>query len=176
MKRPRTTCRGCGRHFSNHDNHRRRSGCKGGVPLDVDAEDADEAESLFVDDVAVSSEVALSVAGLKYERGFHRPDVNAAKEFAAVICKRSRELAYDALRHILQPSATPVDVVAALETLGGKLYAGIETEKQEVAHLKRILPMLDVRVTNISDGLDRHRVVSVDVNEAIIRLLQASSS
>ena len=147
--------------------------------MGVDVEDADEAELLFdsvLDDAAVSSEVALSVAGLKYERGFHRPDVNAAKEFAAVMCKRSREMSYDVLKHLLQPGVKSADVIAALENLGGKLYAGIDTEKLEMAHLKRILPMLDVRVTNIAPAScqDRHRVVSVDVNDAIIRLLQAA--
>lgn len=82
-------------------------------------------------------------------------------------------------RHAASPHAGPVVaptfvphsflVRAALEGAGDKAFEGIATEAQEKAYLKRNLPMLDVRMTELGDG---HRVASVNVNDAIIRLLQ----
>ena len=50
-----------------------------------------------------------------------------------------------------------------------KAFDGIATEKQEKAYLRRTLPMLETRITELGEG---HRVVSVNALDAIVRLLQ----
>ena len=59
----------------------------------------------------------------------------------------------------------------ALESAGGQAFKGVETAAQENAHLKRNLPVLDVRTTDLGGD---HRAVSVNVCDAIIRHLQES--
>lgn len=48
-------------------------------------------------------EVADGLAKLKYEHGFQRPDIGAAKKFSQVVGKRARESAYSAMQDLLRP-------------------------------------------------------------------------
>ena len=176
-KRHRTRCNGCGRFFAYHEHHRRKSGCSGGgVALCEDVDESEEPTGFTQDDFlagapddSAASEVALGLAELKYERGFQRPDVEAAKRFAGVVGKRTRGMAFDCMKGLLKDGVQPADVIAALESAGGQAFNGVETAAQENAHLKRNLPILDVRTTDLGGG---HRVASVNVNDAIIRHLQ----
>ena len=65
---------------------------------------------------------------------------------------------------------------AVLEAAAAKAYRGVETEKQEKAYLRRNLPTLEVRETDLGVGADglSHRIASVNTNDAVIRLLQES--
>lgn len=116
----RTICTGCGLFFANHDNHRRRSNCVPAGAL-VLCEDADEDPSTGcpqddfltgMPDDAAAADVAMGLAGLTYERGFQRPDVEAAKVFAGVVGKRTREVAFDKLKGLLKEGIEPADVSA----------------------------------------------------------------
>ena len=175
----RTICAGCGLAFANHENHRRKSGCAPAVSLALCEEvDDDPTTGCAQDDFlvgvlddAAAADVAMGLAGLKYERGFQRPDVEVAKSFAGVVGKRTREVAFGKLKGLLKDGVEPADVIAALESAGDEAFKGVETEAQEKAWLKRNLPLLNVRTTEL---VGDHRVASINVNDAIIRHLQES--
>ena len=124
-KRPRvrTQCLCCHKLFENHEIHRARTPtCKAYVEALLDADDDtpvwqapesdDEDDVQAALDRSEAAEVAEGLATLKYERGFQRPDVDAAKAFAGVACKRTSELAYSHLQHLLRPGVDPADVAA----------------------------------------------------------------
>lgn len=111
--------------------------------------------------------VAEGLAELRYNRNLNGPEVEAAKQLARVANKRSREQAFGQLQHLLQPGVRAADVEAALAAADP--FEGVETRKKETALLKQHYPMLETRITNLGDG---HRVVGVNVLDAIIRLLR----
>ena len=55
---------------------------------------------------AAACDVADGLASLKYERGFKRPDVVAAKDFVAIVGKRTREIAFESLQGLLRADVT----------------------------------------------------------------------
>ena len=59
--------------------------------------------------------------------------------------------------------------LTAMINAEAQTFDGISTEKQEAAHLRRSLPLLRVREVELGGG---HRVVSLSVIDATIRLLQ----
>jgi hypothetical protein len=126
-----------------------------------------ELEELLQDDAA--RQVANALAHLRYERGFQRPDVQAAKAFAKVVAKRTRQDAFHELKDLLRSGVERSDVDEALEAAQLKAFRGVETVAQEQAYLRRTLPMLHPRLAELGEG---HRVVTVSVLDAVIRLLQ----
>ena len=214
----RTLCNGCGRLVGNHENHRRFSGCAPPAaltfcqPAEEECEEPKGEDVFSAADDTAAADVALGLAELKYERGFQRPDVDAAKKFAGVVGKRTHEMAFDRLKGLLRDDVDPADVFAglcifappaaldqhfaarlalfafvwlarrmththpfpcafsALQSAGADAFKGVETEAKHQAYLKRNLPMLDVRVSKFQ-GCD-HQIASVNVNDAIIRMLQ----
>ena len=123
-KRPRvrTQCPCCHKLFENHASHQGQApACKAYVQAiedsdddmpglcEVESDDDDVQEAL---NYAEAAEVAEGLATLKYERGFQRPDVDAAKAFAGVACERTSKLAYSHLQHLLRPEVDPADVAA----------------------------------------------------------------
>ena len=122
-KRPRvrTQCPCCHKLFENHASHQGQTpACKAYVEAlfdddvpyrDPPSDDDDDIVQTALD-LAEAAEVAEGLASLKYERGFQRPDVDAAKAFAGVACKRTSELAYSHLQHLLRPDVNPADVAA----------------------------------------------------------------
>ena len=125
VRTSRVLCTYCSHSFANIELHRRKDvRCGRLAALDVaqECEDNSPAEpeedglSTIIDQDA-AADVADGLAHLKYERGFQRPDVQAAKDFAGVVGKRSRELAFDSLQGLLQPDVSPADVEAGVCTL-----------------------------------------------------------
>ena len=119
--RARTSCPCCLKLFENHASHLAQTpACKAlvealedshdGMLVSQDSDEKDDVQASL--DYAEAAEVADGLATLKYERGFQRPDVKAAKVFAGVACKRTSELAYSHLQHLLRPDVDPADVAA----------------------------------------------------------------
>lgn len=104
----RTQCPGCGKLYANVESHyTQRPACKA-VAYCEDADDSEgeqpaeeqeitEVLESFLDDAA-ACDVADGLAELKYERGFQAPDVAAAKRFAGVVGKRTRDHAFKLLQ------------------------------------------------------------------------------
>lgn len=124
-KRPRvrTSCPCCHKLFTNHEVHQgRKPACKAYVDALLDSDDGEPAGVLDQPeshdavqaalDRAEAAEVAEGLATLKYERGFQRPDVDAAKAFVGVAIKRTSELAYSHLKHLLRPDVDQADMAA----------------------------------------------------------------
>lgn len=80
------------------------------LPELVEADSDDDIQDEF--ELAENAPVAEALASLKYERGFQRPDVDAAKDLARVVGKRTSELAFDSLQSLLRPGVDPGDVAA----------------------------------------------------------------
>ena len=121
-----TPCPCCNNLFVRHATHLASSArCKAFVDF-LEAEDDDDLPELTpVDDddideaynLAEAKEVADGLATLKYERGFQRPDVDAAKAFAGTVGKRTSELAFGALQSLLRPGVQPAQVAAGKHCL-----------------------------------------------------------
>lgn len=132
-----------------------------------DDEESAELEALLQDEAAC--QVADGLAHLQYERGFQRPDIEAAKNFAEVVAKRTRQNAFGELKDLLRSGVERSDVDEALGASQVKAFKGVATAAQEQAYLRRTLPMLKPRVAELGEG---HRVVTVNVLDAVVRLLQ----
>lgn len=174
-----TACAGCGAFFINHGAHRRSGKCawlsapeEDELPPPLTLNDSFDDELQDLIDIS-APDVPHALASLRYEHGFQRPDVEAAKGYAHVVGKRARELTYERLQHLLQPGVNKAEVEAALQAAADKAVEGVATAKQEAAYLRRTLPTLDVRTTELGDG---HRIASISVVDATIRLLQARAT
>ena len=104
-------CPWCGRRYTNLGQHYRWSERCHAASLALEASDEEdsvkeqgELEALLDD--AAACDVADGLASLKYEHGFNRPDVVAAKSFANTVGKRTRECAFESLQGVLRPDVT----------------------------------------------------------------------
>ena len=108
-RRLQELCPRCGRGFYRLATHLAQSPeCKelADALAAEENEPADEPNENFFDaflEDSAACEVADGLASLKYERGFQRPDIEAAKAFAGVVGKRTRDNAFPSLQGLLQP-------------------------------------------------------------------------
>ena len=84
----------------------------------------------FLED-ADACEVADGLTDLKYERGFQRPDIEAAKQFAGIVAKRARAIAFTAMQGLLRPDVDRVTFEA------GELPACLPDMFRSVPHVFR---------------------------------------
>ena len=168
-------CPTCGRMRHNLGQHYRWSERCRAAARALEASDEEEAPGHEPDaldallDDAAACDVADGLASLKYERGFKRPDVDAAKTFAGVVAKRTRQIAFESLQGLLPPDVTRGEFDAGMQAAEAKSFAGIATEQQEMAYLRRTLPLLELRTAELGED---HRVVTVNAIDATIRLIQ----
>jgi hypothetical protein len=173
----RSTCPRCARSFARLETHLTSGKCIGGLasePVEDCKESAVQQQDgglldAFLEDAA-ACKVADKLSSLRYERGFQRPDIEAAKDLAKVVGKRTRDGAFTTLQGLLRPDVDRQVFEAAMEAAEATAFKGVATERQEKAYMRRTLPMLDTRVTELGEG---HRVVSIHILDAIIRLVQA---
>mgnify|MGYP006879006733 FL=1 len=172
----RVPCPCCGNLYANLAQHNRWSercrarslALEASDNEDTPAHESDAALDALLDDAA-ACDIADGLASLKYERSFKRPDVVAAKDFAGIVGKRTREIAFESLQGLLRPDITRSEFDECMQAAEAKSFNGIATEAQEMAYLKRTLPMLDVRTADLGED---HRVVTVSAIDATIRLIQ----
>ena len=171
----RAPCPTCGKLRSNLAQHYRwHERCRAAsLALEAsDDEDVPVQESGALDALlnnAAACDVADGLASLKYDRGFKRPDVVAAKDFSAIVGKRTREIAFESLQGLLRPDVARDEFDAQMQAAEAKAFDGVATEQQEMAYLRRTLPILPLRTTDLGED---HRVVTVSAIDATIRLIQ----
>jgi len=132
-------------------------------------DDDDFAIDAFADDELAAS-VAWDLATMRYQLGFDPADIAEVKRAAGAWVDDYASGASRKLRPLLRPG---VDQKIVNEIFSPNLFAGIETEKKEIAHMKKMLPFLEPRVVSLGVGAD---VASYSMIDLLERRLQNDKS
>ena len=73
------------------------------------------------------------------------------------------------MQGLLPPDVTRGEFDAGMQAAEAKSFAGIATEQQEMAYLRRTLPLLELRTAELGED---HLVVTVNAIDSTIRLIQ----
>jgi hypothetical protein len=116
-------------------------------------------------DAILKEQVSWDLSGMRAEREFDEPDVDAVKAAAQGWHDQALESAPNDLKGLLLPGVTHEQVQHALRK---NLFAGLETGDKEDTVIKKTVPYIEPRVVK-AEG---HEIVSFDVADLLIRKLQ----
>ena len=111
-------------------------------------------------------QIANDLADMRFEHGLDNAGVVALKAFVKGWIEGAAKQSVHALKHLMLPG---VDRDSVTEALTVDLFADLQTEKQELAHMRRGKPYLEPRVVDLGD---KEHVGSFNIIDLIIRKLQ----